>query len=304
MSKKKSCLLCILLFILVSYSFTACGETEREDEVNEPQKEVHVDDDINDVDPIQDIEEWFTVLCSPELGGRYSGSEGIGKAVDYILDIIGRSDSLEIDTFDTYKGEMKNIIFHIKGECDSLVVLGAHYDAFGYNNKIALPGADDNMSGVAVLLRVIRLLQGAKMTPRYNLDVCFWDGEEIGRFGSKMYVQNKKDYKHMSYINVDTVGNDEYYTVTLTYSPEYAFCTHIFDEFVNELGMPMAEYNPQGFTTDCEPFIREHIPFINICCDKIPPYLHKNTDIPSNISYSKVNNLANAIIKHLIDFKL
>lgn len=117
---------------------------------------------------------WFNYLCSPELGGRYSGSEGIKKAKDYICDVIGRNDSLTCDVFQTPKCEMTNIIFHLDGVNDSVIVIGAHYDAFGYDNKTPLPGADDNLSGVAVLLKAIKTLQLNNIKPYYSIDFCFF----------------------------------------------------------------------------------------------------------------------------------
>ena len=69
---------------------------------------------------------------------------------------------------------MKNLIYHIEGEIDSLVVLGAHYDAYGYITQTPLPGADDNLSGVYVLLKTIKAIQKNGLYPKYDIDFCFF----------------------------------------------------------------------------------------------------------------------------------
>lgn len=311
MDENKGILSCILLFITLFYSFTACSEPEKDDigiepekenVVIEPEKEVPVEEDTVEVDSLQDIKEWFDVLCSAELGGRYSGSEGIRKAVDYISNVIGRSDSLEIDTYNTDKCEMRNIIFHIKGENDSLVVLGAHYDAYGYSLHKPFPGADDNMSGVAVLLKLIKILQEKNFHPKYSFDVCFYDGEEIGRYGSKRYVDTTKKIK--MYINIDTCGNcDSGLGVYCDISNPYL--KEMFKDFivlVKNIRMKVADYKPVDYVTDCEPFVNYKIPYVNIGNDRITGFNHTMNDDISHISYERILSISSALFEYISKF--
>lgn len=259
----------------------------------------------NDVSDNSRIEEWFEYLCSPSLGGRYSGSAGIDASCDYICRTIGAGDdSLRVIQFVDNGISFKNIIFHIEGKKDTTLVFGAHYDSYGFKSQATLPGADDNISGVAVLLCLIDRLKQQQDIPDYCIDVCFWDGEEIGRYGSKNYVGllDEDRYNRMMYINVDTVGSEQYYQVTLSYN-------YIPDSFDNsllslesDLGFPVEEYNPKGFTTDCEPFLKKGISFVNICCDKLPPYLHSRSDIASNVSYTQINKIASALFDNYISY--
>ena len=243
-----------------------------------------------------EMDMWFNYLCSPELGGRYSGSDGIKKAENYICDIIGRSDSLVCDVFPTPKCEMTNIIFHIEGKNDSLIVIGAHYDAFGYNSKFPLPGADDNLSGVAVLLKAIKTIQLNTIRPYYSIEFCFFDGEEIGRYGSNHYVSVCNRGVKL-YINIDTCGRFDcgagiYYDNTNPYLKD-EFESFILN--VKDVKMKLAEYNPIGYTTDCEPFEKNQIPFVSIMNDAPSSYLHTYEDNISHISFEKLDNLAKGI---------
>lgn len=242
-------------------------------------------------------EKWFSYLCSSELGGRYSGSDGIMRAKSYIGNIIGRSDSLCFDTFQTSICEMTNIIFHIEGETDSLIVIGAHYDAYGFNNKDPLPGADDNLSGVAVLLNTIKKIQSNLINPHYSFDICFFDGEEIGRYGSKHYV-DKCRRGLLYYINIDTCGNPSLglSLAYSSYSPELASITVNLQKTLN---MSLVEYNPSGFTTDCEPFEVKKIPFFTIGNESFSSYQHTWGDDVSHISFLRIDRISNSLFDFL-----
>jgi Zn-dependent M28 family amino/carboxypeptidase len=247
------------------------------------------------------IEALFDYLTSEQLGGRYSGSEGIKKAERYICDFIGRSNSLKCVSFQTEKCEMTNIIFRIEGESDSLIVVGAHYDAFGYVNKTALPGADDNISGVAVLLQVIKAIQKTGFRPHYSMEICFWDGEEIGRYGSKYYVSHQ-DSPIKLYINVDTCGNPKC-GLTCAYSDYAPNIVNELANFQEELNMQVEEYHPVNYTTDCEYFSKMRIPFVNIINDiPLMPSIHSKGDDISCVSLPRIQNISVALYGFLLSF--
>ena len=188
---------------------------------------------------------------------------------------------------------MKNIIFHIEGAKDSMIVLGAHYDAYGYIDSIPRPGADDNLSGVAVLLKVIKAIQKNNIHPQYGIDICLFDGEEVGHYGSNRYLsESKKEIKF--YINVDTVGNPDV-ELAFFYSSGCPYLTKGFEGMIEKLNMCAGDYNPVKFVTDCEPFKYKDIPFICLVCKNIPPYLHSQGDSISVISFERLDIIAKSI---------
>lgn len=80
------------------------------------------------------------------------------------------------------------------------ILVGAHYDTVP-----ASPGADDNGSGVAVLLELARLFT-ANPTPR-TLQLVFFDQEEIGLLGSQAFVSQKSHLQNLQgAIILDMVG--------------------------------------------------------------------------------------------------
>jgi hypothetical protein len=115
---------------------------------------------------------------------------------------------------------LKNVIGVIPGKkpefAGQSVVIGAHYDHLGLgwpdakdNNKGKIhPGADDNASGVAVLMELARFFARGPQPDRTIVFVAF-TGEEAGKKGSRYYVANEKDYPAstcLGMVDLDTVG--------------------------------------------------------------------------------------------------
>ncbi len=80
------------------------------------------------------------------------------------------------------------------------ILVGAHYDTVALS-----PGADDNASGVAVVLEVTRLL-GSRPTSR-TLQLAFFDKEEAGLLGSRAFVSKTARLQNLGgAIVMDMVG--------------------------------------------------------------------------------------------------
>ncbi len=80
------------------------------------------------------------------------------------------------------------------------ILLAAHYDTVAKS-----PGADDNASGVAVILEIARLF-GSQTTPR-TLQLAFFDKEEQGLGGSKAFAAQEKNLVNLQGVIVmDMLG--------------------------------------------------------------------------------------------------
>jgi Zn-dependent M28 family amino/carboxypeptidase len=64
--------------------------------------------------------------------------------------------------------------------------VSAHYDHLGVRDDIIYPGADDNASGVAVLLAIARQLRA--QAPRHPVLLVAFDAEELGLRGAEALV--------------------------------------------------------------------------------------------------------------------
>jgi len=93
---------------------------------------------------------------------------------------------VESDAF-SYAGEnFHNIIARLRPpRSDPLIIIGAHFDSV-----IGTPGADDNASGIAVLLESARLL--SRITLATQVLFCAFNLEELNMLGSAAFARKLK----------------------------------------------------------------------------------------------------------------
>ncbi|WP_417212936.1 M28 family peptidase [Bizionia sp.] len=184
------------------------------------------------------IKEDVTFLADDKLEGRETGTKGEQEAAAYIvkrfedMGIPGKGTNNFYQTF-TFKpkndphGEVSytensqdstitgtNVLGYIDNQAENTIIIGAHYDHLGYGAQGSLHkgeraihnGADDNASGVAVMLDLAGKLKGVNTANNY-LFMAF-SGEEMGLLGSNYFAKNPTiDSKAVSYmINMDMVG--------------------------------------------------------------------------------------------------
>ncbi len=106
----------------------------------------------------------------------------------------------------------QNVIGYVEGQnTDSLIVLTAHYDHLGMMGKEAMfPGANDNASGIAMLLGLARHFKANK--PKYNTVFIAFGAEELGLVGSRHFVENPlfplQSIKFLVNFDISGTGDD------------------------------------------------------------------------------------------------
>ena len=94
---------------------------------------------------------------------------------------------------------------------DEYIIVGAHYDHIGSLNGYVYNGADDNASGVAVLLTLAEMYSVARNAgwgPDKNIIFVAFDAKEKDSMGAAHFVKNlpcPKD-KIIASINIDQIG--------------------------------------------------------------------------------------------------
>lgn len=128
--------------------------------------------------------------------------------------IQGEPEELELNIHSKVltKYTCKNICAYVPGTVnnDSLIVFTAHYDHLGGLGKtVFFPGANDNASGVSMLLNLVK--HYAAYPPKYRTVFVFFAGEEAGLLGSKYFVeQNTLNPGYIKFlINLDLLGTGE-----------------------------------------------------------------------------------------------
>jgi hypothetical protein len=120
--------------------------------------------------------------------------------------------NINIDSKFIPKYTTRNVAGMIKGTSgsDSTIVISAHFDHLGLMGKnVYFPGANDNASGVAMLLCFVRYY--AAHPPKYNTVFLAFSGEEIGILGSKAFVDDPlTDLKKIKFlVNFDLAGTGD-----------------------------------------------------------------------------------------------
>ena len=158
---------------------------------------------------------YATVQDLQNFGSRFAvcdsyTSDGNRDVVDYIIQRLeSYGITTEIDSFfkqglSPFGGMLINQWFYnVKGVLassnpidDSLVLVGAHLDAIAfYNNSYAsvvmAPGADDNASGIAVMLELARICHENNLQFRRDIHFMAFDLEELGLYGSGHDAQKR-----------------------------------------------------------------------------------------------------------------
>ena len=146
------------------------------------------------------------VLADDVYEGRSAGSRGGHAAAQYIVQELRHYDLTPAGTNGDYlqkfNGDWRNILLLLPGDDpqleQELIVVGAHYDHVGRGNgnnsygptgKIH-NGADDNASGVSVMLETIEAIAASGLRARRSILFAFWDGEERGLQGSRHWIAN------------------------------------------------------------------------------------------------------------------
>ncbi len=108
----------------------------------------------------------------------------------------------------------QNIIGYLPGTAkpDSFIVFSAHYDHLGrMGEDTYFPGANDNASGISMLLELARYYAHPANRPVYSIAFMAFGAEEAGLVGSRFYVENPlfplKNIKFL--MNVDLVGTGD-----------------------------------------------------------------------------------------------
>jgi hypothetical protein len=119
--------------------------------------------------------------------------------------------SVELDIVNKFipNYQAKNIIGKIDGKKkNKFIVFSAHYDHLGrMGSNTYFPGANDNASGVAMLLSLAKYFK--QHPPKYSIVFCFFSGEEAGLEGSKYFVSNPyfKLNQIKFVLNIDIMGS-------------------------------------------------------------------------------------------------
>lgn len=231
----------------------------------------------------------ITYLAGEALMGRELGSAELDEAAHYIAQQFqqaglqpGGDGGSYFQNWQQNVGKAKgtialrNVVGILPGKNPQLteesVVIGAHYDHLGTgwpdvrtgNQGKIHYGADDNASGVAVMLELAREA-ASKWQPERSIVFIAFTGEESGLLGSKYYINHMKDYpaeKITAMLNLDTVGRLGEHPVTILGAGSAQELVHVFRGAGFVTGVPVNAVLDDFGSSDQAAFIEAGIPAV------------------------------------------
>jgi Tol biopolymer transport system component len=190
------------------------------------------------------------------------------------------------------------------------IVVGAHYDHLGHGGSFSLApddhsphvGADDNASGVSLVLEVARSLAESKAPTRRDIVFATFTAEEMGVLGSSHLVKNPPaglEPEHVyAMFNFDMVGRMQKNSLSVLGAESAEEWTSlvpkICDEVHVECHLSGSGYGP----SDHSSFYTAGIPVLHFFTGAHSDY-HKPSDVASRINGAGVAQIA-ALTEHLL----
>ena len=263
-------------------------------------------------------------MSSDAMKGRGLGTAELDTVADYIagqfkkygLKPLGKSYFQEFSTkIPPNKGviKMKNVVAVIPGNDPKLknapVVVSAHYDHLGLGwpdvhqgdeGKIH-HGADDNASGVAIMLELARTM--AKSHPARTIIFLAATGEEAGLLGSAYFVAHIKEFYPdavFANVNLDTDGSlfdKKLLVLNANTAKEWKF---IFMGTDYTTGIKSEVVEKELDASDQVSFIRQGIPAIQLFTGATENY-HRPADTWEKIDSAGLVKVA-TVAKEVVDY--
>ncbi|WP_186990625.1 M20/M25/M40 family metallo-hydrolase [Constantimarinum furrinae] len=276
--------------------------------------------------PVVSMQEDVTFLADDALKGRQTGTEGEQLAAEYIakrfeeLGLEPKGDNQSYFQEFTFRPSSNpheqaefadsendstqtgiNVVGYLDHNAASTIVIGAHYDHLGLGGEGSLyregeaihNGADDNASGVAVMLDLARRLSENK---KNNYLFIGFSGEEMGLLGSSYFVKNSTiDLEQINYmINMDMVGrlNTERTVAVHGVGTSPVFKQTLFAS--NTFDLNIAEHESGIGPSDHTSFYLADIPVLHFFTGQHSDY-HKPGDDADKLNYDGMQIISDYI---------
>lgn len=316
-----------IMFILVSLS--ACTNKTQNIETVQDLNSTEINNttkEKKETSIIINKEEVINKLCSDEFQGRWIGTLGNELAGDYINYLFGEINLIPIFNEDykeeyiqeVYKtsgfiaeddyGEVKtvnNIVGKIEGQSNNAIVISAHFDHVGIQDRKIIRGAIDNASGVSVLLDLAEILNKkySVSKPKFDIIFCAFNGEETGLKGSRKFIEDiYGKYDNLININIDSVGYKDGGKVTFLDKNMDTSLYLPMKEVIENNGLEVELDTDLKGTADSVAFDQAGIPSICIIDENVKAVIHTENDTPDLIDYDRLDKIVKSVNQFIEEF--
>jgi hypothetical protein len=259
-------------------------------------------------------------LADQQLEGRRAGTAGGIKARQWIADefaAIGLTPAGSDGFFQPFSSsgrgvsepDAANVVGRRGGTAPDarVLVVSAHYDHLGSVKGKVYPGADDNASGVAVLLAVARHLASA--APRHSVYFAALDAEEQGLVGAKAFLEKPlvpPDRIALN-INLDMVSRSTRRVLYASGTSHSRWLVPILDpvrrrsKVTVRYGHDRPEQGPDDWTdqSDHGAFFARKVPYVYFGVENHADY-HQPTDTADRIDAAFFGDAADTIVDAVV----
>lgn len=274
-----------------------------------------------------------TVLANDSLNGRKTGTPDEKRAAQYIaerfrdlgLQAKGTDGYFQKFTFKASKNPHQeaefttentdstltgeNVIAYLDNHAENTMVIGAHYDHLGMGGEGSLyregpaihNGADDNASGVAMMLHLADSLMTKAAPKNNNYLFMAFSGEEEGLLGSNYFVKNPTiDTKKVTYmLNMDMVGRLNAENTLAVYG--VGTSPYLKQAVMSNAGdLNIAENESGVGPSDHTSFYLADIPVLHFFTGQHEDY-HKPSDDTEKVNFKGMNIVSNYIFSIIED---
>ena len=253
---------------------------------------------------------------SPRPSSRGGAGKGGEKAADFVIERFRNSGSIRLfggDYTQVIPGQEpgsrigRNVGAGLRGADaalrDEWIIVAAHFDHLGIRGGKLYPGADDNASGVAMMLEVARCVTKAPRPPKRSIMFIGFDLEEAGLYGSRYFVAHSPIplERIALFVTADMIGRslagvcgDHVFVIGTEHAPGSGRGSRRPGGgrplSVDLIGADIMVLN----RSDYGPFRNRSIPFLFFTTGENPRY-HTPQDTPETLDHRKMTEIAGMI---------
>jgi hypothetical protein len=197
------------------------------------------------------------------------------------------------------------------GLADQIVIISAHYDHLGTRDGQIYPGADDNASGVAMLIEAAKQMTVQQPGPKRSVAFVAFDLEERMLWGSRWFAAHPPwpIERVKFFVTADMIGRSlgdlplpAVFVIGSERAPELRTALDVVGTppglEVCRLGTDMV-----GTRSDYGPFRDREIPYLFFSTGEHPDY-HTPRDTADKVDYDKASRIASLMLqlsRHIAD---
>ncbi len=263
--------------------------------------------------PYDFVEKAFTSIATIELKKKltagYSSVQYSGASFE-MLDSLFDKDAKRLK-FEVKPKLQENLITQniigvipAKVETDKYILISAHYDHLGKMDEAYFPGANDNASGVSMIMDLARHYAINENNLEYNLMFIAFGAEEAGLLGSEYFVKNSpiplSDIRFV--LNLDLMGNGEG-GITVVNGKVFEKEMALLDSLNSANNyLTLIKKRGKAANSDHYHFSERGVPAFFIYTQGGQPWYHDVYDLPDQLTlskYSEILRLTQDFFEHL-----